>query len=166
MFAVIMAGSYTAYLVVFLTADRSSESFESVEELAENRFISYGAVSGGSTIRFFRESTEPIYQKMWAAMQEEGERTHARSNDEGVYRVKAKHGRYAFFMESVVMEYRTNRDCSIKQVGGLLDSKDYGIALPKGSPYQNVFDQKILNMTEDGMLQELKDKWWKTVLGE
>lgn len=28
------------------------------------------------------------------------------------------------------MEYVTNRDCSLQQVGELLDSKGYGIALP------------------------------------
>lgn len=57
---------------------------------------------------------------------------HTKSNDEGVARVKKENGNYAFMMESVPMEYRTNRDCELMQVGDLLDSKGYGIALPIG----------------------------------
>ena len=41
-------------------------------------------------------------------------------------------GKYAFIMESVPMEYETKKNCSLMQVGDLLDSKGYGIALPMG----------------------------------
>lgn len=51
-----------------------------------------------------------------------------KNNDEGKDRVKK--GDYAFFMESTTLEYITERDCELAQVGGLLDSKGYGIALP------------------------------------
>lgn len=49
---------------------------------------------------------------------------------EGVARVKKENGNYAFMMESVPMEYVTNQECTLQQVGELLDSKGYGIALP------------------------------------
>ena len=39
---------------------------------------------------------------------------------------------YAFFMEAAAIEYYVERKCELKQLGGLLDSKSYGIALPKG----------------------------------
>ena len=39
---------------------------------------------------------------------------------------------YAFFMEAASIEYHIERYCDLKQLGGLLDSKGYGIALPKG----------------------------------
>ena len=50
--------------------------------------------------------------------------------EEGIARVKR--GGYAFLMESTVLDYVVQRDCNLTQIGGLLDSKGYGIATPKG----------------------------------
>ena len=47
-------------------------------------------------------------------------------------RVLKEDGMYAFFMEAAAIEYHVERKCDLKQLGGLLDSKGYGIALPKG----------------------------------
>jgi hypothetical protein len=54
-----------------------------------------------------------------------------KSSDEGVARVK--NGSYAFLMESTSNEYIRQRDCELMQIGGLLDSKGYGIGLPAGN---------------------------------
>jgi len=59
------------------------------------------------------------------------------SNAEGIERVKADDGLYAFLMESTTIEYVVERNCDTMQIGGLLDSKGYGIALPPGSPYRS-----------------------------
>lgn len=52
------------------------------------------------------------------------------SNNEGEKRVISGEGRYAFFMESSTIDYKLKRNCCLKKVGGELDSKDYGIAMP------------------------------------
>ncbi|VEN41787.1 unnamed protein product [Callosobruchus maculatus] len=54
-----------------------------------------------------------------------------KENDEGVLR--AENEKYAFFMESTSIEYAVQRHCSLKQYGGLLDEKGYGIAMRKGN---------------------------------
>lgn len=53
-------------------------------------------------------------------------------NSAGIDRVRKEDGLYAFFMEAAAIEYHVERKCDLKQLGGLLDSKGYGIALPKG----------------------------------
>lgn len=53
----------------------------------------------------------------------------AKSNDEGRDRV-LRDKNYAFFMESSTIEYLVERYCELNQVGGLLDNKGYGIAMP------------------------------------
>lgn len=45
---------------------------------------------------------------------------------------KVYNGNYAFFMESATIKYITERECSLTQIGGLLDNKGYGIATKKG----------------------------------
>ena len=59
-----------------------------------------------------------------------------KSNKEGVDRVKRDGGKYAFLMESTSVEFIVERNCDLTQVGGLLDTKGYGIALPPSKyPY-------------------------------
>ena len=55
------------------------------------------------------------------------------SNQAGIDKVLQEEGSYAFFMESTTIEYQTERDCQLQQVGGPLDSKSYGIALQQGA---------------------------------
>ena len=50
--------------------------------------------------------------------------------EEGIQRVLQ--GDYAFLMESTMLDYIVQRDCNLTQIGGLLDSKGYGIATPMG----------------------------------
>ena len=64
------------------------------------------------------------------------------SNQDGVGKVTSSNGDYAFFMESTSIEYILERDCALQKIGENLDSKSYGIALPKGkkriTSYENV----------------------------
>ncbi|CAI9534207.1 unnamed protein product, partial [Staurois parvus] len=41
-----------------------------------------------------------------------------------------------------------------------ISSKGYGIALQHGSPYRDIFSQRILEFQETGYLDVLKQKWW------
>jgi hypothetical protein len=127
-----MLASYTANLAAFLTSDRLQSSINGAEDLAKQNDIKYGALRGGSTAKFFQDSNFSIYQRMWAAMETNGDVYMPTSTGEGVTKVEKDKGKYAFFMESVPMEYVTARRCKLMQVGELLDSKGYGIALPIG----------------------------------
>ncbi|KAF3424205.1 hypothetical protein E2986_01263 [Frieseomelitta varia] len=150
-FTLIMVSSYTANLAAFLTAEKMDNPIKSVEDLAKQTKIKYGAVDGGSTSAFFR--------RMWATMQETRPSVYMKTNDEGVERVLKKYD-YAFLMESTTIEYKMQRNCELDQVGGLIDNKGYGIALPRNSPYRTPISGAILMLQEKGMLQDLKKKWW------
>ena len=53
-----------------------------------------------------------------------------KSTEEGIKKVKQ--GGYAYLLESITNDYLRQRDCELMQVGGLLDSKGYGIGTPTG----------------------------------
>ncbi|XP_013791388.2 glutamate receptor ionotropic, kainate 2-like isoform X2 [Limulus polyphemus] len=156
-FTLIMISSYTANLAAFLTAERMNSPIESAEDLAKQVSIQYGCLSSGSTKNFFKESSIPTYKKMWAVMQAQPS-VFTESNQAGVERVRE--GNYAYLMESTSIEYMTERDCELEQIGGLLDSKGYGIATPEGSPYRTPISNAILRLQENGVLHLLKEKWW------
>lgn len=79
--------------------------------------------------------------------------------EEGIKRVKR--GNFAFLMESTMLDYIVQRDCNLTQIGGLLDTKGYGIATPMGSPWRDKISLAILELQEKGEIQMLYDKWWK-----
>jgi ionotropic kainate glutamate receptor 2 len=71
---------------------------------------------------------------MWKAMERGRDEVMVASNQGGIDKVLQEQGSYAFFMESTTIEYQTEKDCRLKQIGGELDSKSYGAALPQGNP--------------------------------
>ncbi|KAL9888720.1 glutamate receptor ionotropic, kainate 2 isoform X3 [Glossina fuscipes] len=158
-FTLIIISSYTANLAAFLTVERMITPIESASDLAEQTDISYGTLEGGSTMTFFRDSKIGIYQKMWRYMENRKSAVFVRTYEEGIKRVME--GDYAFLMESTMLDYAVQRDCNLTQIGGLLDSKGYGIATPKGSPWRDPMSLAILELQEKGIIQMLYDKWWK-----
>jgi hypothetical protein len=61
-----------------------------------------------------------------------------KTNKEGVERVLREDGDYAFMMESTNVEYVIERQCQLTQIGGLLDSKGYGIGLPPSESHTQI----------------------------
>ncbi|KAG8234007.1 hypothetical protein J437_LFUL013925, partial [Ladona fulva] len=164
-FTLIMISSYTANLAAFLTVERMDSPIESAEDLAKQTKIKYGALRGGSTAAFFRDSNFSTYQRMWSFMESARPSVFAGSNTEGVDRVVKGKGGYAFLMESTSIEYVIERNCELTQVGGLLDSKGYGIAMPPNSPYRTAISGAVLKLQEEGKLHILKTRWWKEKRG-
>ncbi|CAH2002859.1 unnamed protein product [Acanthoscelides obtectus] len=158
-FTLIIISSYTANLAAFLTVERMTTPIESAQDLAEQTDIAYGTLEGGSTMTFFRDSKIGIYQKMWRFMESKKPSVFVKTYEDGIKRVLE--GNYAFLMESTMLDYAVQRDCNLTQIGGLLDSKGYGIATPKGSPWRDKISLAILELQEKGLIQILYDKWWK-----
>lgn len=124
-----MVSSYTANLAAFLTVESVHSPINSAEDLANQKVIKYGAKAGGSTFNFFQGATYPTYMKMHEHMKINPD-VMTDSNEEGLRRVKAR-ADYAYLMESTSIEYITERNCDVTQIGGLLDEKGYGIAMKK-----------------------------------
>ncbi|VDM59359.1 unnamed protein product [Angiostrongylus costaricensis] len=159
MFTQILISSYTAQLAAFLTVERMTTPIESTADLANQQKIRYGTLKSGSTMNFFKESRIPIYERMWSVMESASPTVFVNSSKEGIARVKA--GNYAYMMESSMLEYYMERDCHLQRIGGLLDSKGYGIALPKGSPLRDILSRTVLQLQESTILEALKNKWWR-----
>lgn len=56
---------------------------KSAEDLAKQNKIRYGAVAGGSTLQFFKNSNFSTYQRMWSAMESMSPSPFVANNDEG-----------------------------------------------------------------------------------
>ena len=131
-FTLIMISSYTANLAAFLTIERMEMPINSVEDLAKQTKIKYGCLESGSTNTFFKDATDETYQKLYRVMSQNSDEVMMSSNKDGIDKVLLDQGSYAFFMESTTIEYVVERYCNLQQIGGLLDSKSYGIAVQQG----------------------------------
>ena len=68
---------------------------------------------------------------MWNFMKsDQGNFIASGGNQEGVQRVIRENGKYAFLVEQGFLEYVVERNCDLTQIGGLLNDRNYGIAMP------------------------------------
>uniref|UniRef100_A0A8C3HIW9 Glutamate receptor n=1 Tax=Chrysemys picta bellii TaxID=8478 RepID=A0A8C3HIW9_CHRPI len=158
-FTLIIISSYTANLAAFLTVQRMEVPVESADDLADQTNIEYGTIHAGSTMTFFQNSRYQTYQRMWNYMHSKQPSVFVKSTEEGIARVL--NSRYAFLLESTMNEYHRRRNCNLTQIGGLLDTKGYGIGLPLGSPFRDEITLAILQLQENNRLEILKRKWWE-----
>ncbi|NXU21128.1 GRIK4 protein, partial [Pardalotus punctatus] len=106
-----------------------------------------------------QNSRYQTYQRMWNYMYSKQPSVFVKSTEEGIARVL--NSNYAFLLESTMNEYYRQRNCNLTQVGGLLDTKGYGIGMPVGSVFRDEFDLAILQLQENNRLEILKRKWWE-----
>jgi len=167
-FVIMMLSAYIANLTAFINFNpppSGIEKIKDVSDLAKQNRVKYGTIKGGSTEAFFKDSKSDIYSRIWAGMINNNVDVFETSFKDGVERVLKEDRLYAFFAESTVVDYVTERQCELKQVGGLLDSKGYGIGLPKNSPYYEEINRGLLKLQERGFLRNRKLKWWKRERG-
>ncbi|KAG7239675.1 hypothetical protein INR49_028611 [Caranx melampygus] len=147
-FTLIIISSYTANLAAFLTVERMESPIDSADDLAKQTKILYGVKTKIST-----------YDKMWEFMNSRRQSVMVKNVEEGIQRVLTSD--YAFLMESTTIEFVTQRNCNLTQIGGLIDSKAYGVGTPMGSPYRDKITIAILQLQEEGKLHMMKEKWWR-----
>ncbi|RXN25017.1 glutamate receptor kainate 5 isoform X1 [Labeo rohita] len=158
-FTLIIISSYTANLAAFLTVQRMEVPIESADDLADQTNIQYGTIQGGSTMTFFMNSRYQTYQRMWNYMYSKQPSVFVKSTEEGIARVL--NSRYAFLLESTMNEYHRRLNCNLTQIGGLLDTKGYGIGMPLGSPFRDEITLGVLQLQENNRLEILKRRWWE-----
>lgn len=75
-----------------------------------------------------------------------------KNNREGITRVLTTD--YAMLMESTSIEYISQRNCNLTQIGGLIDSKGYGVGTPIGK--KNDTESAISQSSSESIKKALK----------
>lgn len=138
---------------------RPAQPIQNIEDLSRQTEIKYGAVAGGSTMAFFKETRIPTFQRMWSFMEQAEPSVFVKTGAEGVDRVRR--GGYAFIAESTFLDYQTNRECDLETIGTMFASRGYGLAMPLNSPFKDQLNLAILQLREAGTLHMLQQKWWR-----
>ncbi|XP_060606414.1 glutamate receptor ionotropic, kainate 2-like [Ruditapes philippinarum] len=157
LFTLILVSSYTANLAAFLTKSRMAAPITNADDLSLQTDIGYGTLSSGSTREFFKNSNISTFKRMNAYMNA-NPKSLVTGNKEGFEKVKTEN--YAFLAESTSIDYQVQRNCELMQVGDLLDSKGYGIAGPKDSPWISIISKEVVNLQQQQILSKFYTKWW------
>ncbi|XP_074679207.1 glutamate receptor ionotropic, delta-2 isoform X2 [Strix aluco] len=167
LFALIVISSYTANLAAFLTITRIENSIQSLQDLSRQTDIPYGTVLDSAVYEHVRVKgmnpfeRDSMYSQMWRMInRSNGSENNVLESTAGIQKVK--YGNYAFVWDAAVLEYVAinDADCSFYTVGNTVADRGYGIALQHGSPYRDVFSQRILELQQNGDMDILKHKWW------
>ncbi|TRY96316.1 hypothetical protein DNTS_011819 [Danionella cerebrum] len=167
LFTLIVCSSYTANLAAYLTVSRMDNAIRTFQDLSKQTEMSYGTVRESAVFEYFRvKGTNPLEQdntfaELWRTINKnQGQDNSVTSPAEGIRKVKRDS--YAFLWDVAVLEYAalTDDDCTLVVTGNSMSSKGYGLALQHGSPYRDLFSQKILDLQQKGDLDILKQKWW------
>lgn len=167
MFALIVISSYTANLAAFLTITRIENSIQSLQDLSKQTELPYGTVLDSAVYDQVRSKAmnpferDPMYSQMWRMINRTGGAdNNVEESKEGIRKVK--YGRFGFVWDAAVLEYVANNDedCSFYTVSNSAPDRGYGIAMQHGSPYRDIFSQRILELQQNGDMDILKLKWW------
>ena len=87
-----------------------------------------------------------------------------------------REGKFVFFIEAPRLEYEVARDCQLTRVGELLNNRYYALGVQKGketntnsesspffldSPIRDSLNIGLLEMEENGKLENMRQKWWQ-----
>ncbi|XP_077988487.1 glutamate receptor 4-like [Glandiceps talaboti] len=165
-FVIITLITYLTSLGSFMTnapGSVSNRPIKSLADLADQRDVVFGLVEGGSTMQFFKESKNALYQKVWQNIvdnTERGIKPMVNSVKDGIQRARDG-GNYAFISESAVSDYVLSRPpCDMMSVRENIMSPSYALATGSGSPLREQINIAMMQMEMDGQFNELYDKYF------
>ncbi|RMX40220.1 hypothetical protein pdam_00016542 [Pocillopora damicornis] len=107
------------------------------------------------------EAKLPVYEKLWDFIERHG--TLEKNHTAGIEKVRNTEN-YAFIWDSAVLEYDVQQEpCNtLTLIERPFGSINYGFALPRNSLYTHNFSVAMLELQQDGFLQRMKEKWFKS----
>ncbi|XP_077981297.1 glutamate receptor 2-like isoform X2 [Glandiceps talaboti] len=161
-FIIVILFAYLSNLASFMTVTRATSTpIQSFDELSRQYYVGYGTLDHGATQSFFRDSKYEMFERMGSFM-DSNPTFLVKSVQEGVERVIQSSGTYAFIGESTFLEYVVNQVCSLYVTSETVVLRSYGLAFPLNDSRTASFSVALSQLRDDGTLQMLQDKWWRT----
>ncbi|XP_002731595.1 glutamate receptor 3-like [Saccoglossus kowalevskii] len=162
-------GNMSAILINEPTKDLESKGpINNLEELISRLDdMVIGAVDGGRTIEYLKESSKKHHQKLWSNIEynidNSDNQVRISNITHGIQRVRESDGKYAFVVESAAIDYALSQPpCDLVAISEPLDSVSYGFAVAEGAPLREHLNIVIMQMKEDGFMEETYSKWFQS----
>ncbi|XP_046375618.1 glutamate receptor ionotropic, kainate 2-like isoform X1 [Haliotis rufescens] len=156
----IIDAAYTANLAAYLTLQQIDDRVRTVYDLAGQTEMLYGVENNSNLMTFFKDATVDPYERMWAFMKLKEEQTMLSNTTKIIELVKD--GKYAFIADRVVNDYHALQHCGLESIEQNFGQKDFSLGFPRGAPYKDDVNRALLSLKEEGKLDTLTKKWWKS----
>lgn len=153
----VINAAYTANLAAFLTLRQIDNRLKDVGGLARQTKVKYGVLKSSDVMTFFNRTREDPYERMWTFMKLNEDEVILSNSSEVIAKVAA--GDYIFLADGIVNEYYAVTHCGIESIEQNFGGKQFGIGLPKGAPYRDSINKAILELKENGLLDNLRKKY-------
>ena len=132
--------------------------------------IPYGVLRSGSTYAKLKDSNDTVGRNIFNHIESNHASSLLKTYSDGIKRVKNNGGLAVigehYFLSYIADNHNQIQDNCNNQLIVLPDStkclykREYGIALPKGSPYMQLFNEAIRQFKNDGTIDRLQQIYW------
>ncbi|KAL9979024.1 hypothetical protein ACROYT_G016616 [Oculina patagonica] len=156
----IFGATYTANLAAFLTINKYEHPIKTIEDLANQDRVKFGTAPG-QLANMLKSASLPVYEKLWDFIDRHG--TLEPNATYAIEKVRRTEN-YAFIWDSAVLEYEVQREpCNtLTLIERPFGSINYGFALPRHSPYTHNFSVAMLELQQEGFLERMTEKWFRS----
>ncbi|XP_076464635.1 glutamate receptor ionotropic, delta-1-like [Babylonia areolata] len=159
--SLVTVATYTGKLTSYSVITKQPLPFRTLEELVKRSDYTWGVTKGTSMEDFLRNSTNKDYQLFYRKMLEfEESDPHIRSNDIDFSVTKILRENYVRLTSESFYKYRKTQHCRLTMAQERLSQDTLVVYLQKGSPFTQLFDETIAQVTETGLMEHLTRKWF------
>ncbi|XP_052064516.1 glutamate receptor ionotropic, kainate 2-like [Mytilus californianus] len=159
----IITTAYTANLAAFLTLKNIDNRVKTVDALVTQKKISYGVLKGSDLEKFFAKSDNDLYKRMWIHMKLNEVDIMPDKREDARKMVQGENDKYVFLDDSVMNDHYAMEHCTtLESIHQGFGDKQYSFGFPRGAPYRDDINRALLMLQENGHLDILKAKWWRS----
>ncbi|KAK7104405.1 hypothetical protein V1264_019127 [Littorina saxatilis] len=160
-FSIVVAATYSGNLIAFLTVDKSSPLFVTLQDLLDQGTYKWGFMGGSAIHQTVKASNSILYNQLWSNVQKwSADDPSFLTTDVNLHYARLLEGEYAFVSDRATFERWKATRCDLELGRESFLPTDYGVGLPNDSAFVRVFSEKILMMHENGLLEKLRERWW------
>ncbi|GAB6021847.1 hypothetical protein CHUAL_004419 [Chamberlinius hualienensis] len=159
MFSLLFAATYSATLMSYLAVTKIERPFKTLEELDRNKDYRIGFRLGSGSYYMFKNSPSEIQRRLFERSASDSTNPSVNSFEEG--RAKAAKGKYVFMSGQRVVEYVIRDTCVFASSNPLTTASLVTITFQKDSPHTYAISRAFRVLSEAGILQRLRGKWWR-----
>ncbi|WAR27886.1 GRIA3-like protein, partial [Mya arenaria] len=151
LFCIVVVGTYSGNLIAFFTVTKETAPFNTLEELVDLKGTYKWGTLGMSVwdLNFMSSKTEPYISI------DKGMREFSNSDSTILHLDPTFH-----MPDTTTIEVYKSQDCRYISIQEEFMPMKYGLGFPKKSPHTTFFSKQLQKITESGLFQIWKRKWW------
>ncbi|KAK4316820.1 hypothetical protein Pmani_012074 [Petrolisthes manimaculis] len=148
---------YTSALVSLLTVTSTSNGFNSLQELLNDRSYNFGFQAGTFLEEEFKTAQHSVFSDVWEELVLSDANNLVESPQDGI--TKVANERYVYMIEENEFRSLFGDMCQVQLLKTSYFNTHTGFALTSNSPLKKMFDNQLIRMRDGGILSRAWQSW-------